>query len=110
MFPCVQLWTGLSFLQAALDVALQEPVTQNQRSHATLVPLYMITVFIEEKEQGFEFMQYFPELEHFKIYTLKINTGSIVLNMHDCITSFFRTYFILNKLEGTTMILFWHLF
>ncbi len=110
MFPCVQLWTALSFLQAALDVALQEPVTQNQRSQATLVPLYMITVFIEEKEQGFEFMQYFPEMEHFKIYTLKINTGNILLNMHDCITSFFRTYFILNKLEGTTMILFWHLF
>lgn len=85
MFPCVQLWIGLSFIHAALDVALQEPVIQNQRSQATLIPLYMITVVIEEKEQGFELMRYFPKLEHFKTDTLKINTGSIVLNMHDCI-------------------------
>ncbi len=108
MIPCVQLRTGLSFLHAALYIALQEPVIQNQRSQATLIPLYMITVFIEEKEEGF--MRYFPELEHFKMNTLKINTESIVLNMHDCIMSFFRTYFIFNKLEGTIMILFWHLF
>ncbi len=64
MIPCVQLWTGLSFLHAALYIALQEPVIQNQRSQATLILLYMITVFIEEKEEGF--MRYFPELEHFK--------------------------------------------